>query len=163
MLLGLRRRRRESEEEGSAADLTPMIDIVFNLLVFFMCASKLRSVEAAIQTWLPKERGTGQGRCVRVNEARIVLRPEPDGAVRVRLGEPLGRVSSGGAPEHDALWPALHARLVALRDTQPGEPLPVIVDAHPEVPTRVVVLAVNEVLRADLREVTFAAPERPDE
>ena len=162
MFLGKSRRRRKDQgpEEG-AADLTPMIDIVFNLLVFFMCASKLRSVEAAIRAYLPKERGPGVAPASpELSEARIVLRPAGEGRVRVRLGEPLGEVGADPA-RADPAWPARHQRLCALRDLYrgPRPALPVIVDAHPDVPTQVVVLAVNEVLRAELKDITFAVPE----
>ena len=37
--------------------------------------------------------------------------------------------------------------------------LPVIIDARKEVPTRFVVLVLNEVVRAGITDVTFAAPE----
>ena len=36
-------------------DLTPMIDIVFNLLIFFMCATKFRTPEGMIESYLPNE------------------------------------------------------------------------------------------------------------
>lgn len=157
------RRRRAGDPDEPSGDLTPMIDIVFNLLVFFMTATKLRSAEAVIEAYLPKDRGPSSGHVtVPLEEPRIVLRLQPDGQVRVRLGEPLGLVPVEGLIERHEVWSALHARLVLLRDAHKGEtPLSVIVDAQPEVPTRMVVLAVNEVLRADLHEVTFAAPAVP--
>ena len=36
-----------------------MIDVVFLLLIFFMCASKFRIPEGALRAYLPKDSGTG--------------------------------------------------------------------------------------------------------
>ena len=47
-------RRAAELEVAPRVDLTPMIDIVFNLLIFFMCATKFRSTEGLIMCFLPK-------------------------------------------------------------------------------------------------------------
>ena len=38
-------RRRSAIERGEQLDLTPMIDIVFNLIIFFMLVSELSNLE----------------------------------------------------------------------------------------------------------------------
>ena len=55
-------RRCKAEIEDAKIDMTPIIDIVFNLLIFFLCATKIRATEGAIQCFLPKNRGQGTGR-----------------------------------------------------------------------------------------------------
>jgi hypothetical protein len=46
--------------DGSEAfeiNLTPMIDVVFQLIIFFMCAMKFKTLEQKIEAFLPKDRG----------------------------------------------------------------------------------------------------------
>ena len=49
--------------DGSEAfeiNLTPMIDVVFQLIIFFMCAMKFKTLERKIEAYLPKDRGLAQ-------------------------------------------------------------------------------------------------------
>lgn len=167
-------RRRPEELVADKADLTPMIDVVFNLLVFFMCATKLRSVEGTITAYLPKDLGLlGAAQEVRLNDVRVKLlwhdaqgRPTdaPEGHVVVALGphrfNAPGDLDGPRAPLH-AAWRDLHARLVEIRSATEVPDLPVIIDAHPQVPTQHVVSALNEAIRAGLKDVRFAAPATP--
>ena len=45
------------EPEDTEMNMTPMIDIVFQLIVFFMLTLKFKTVEERIETALPKDRG----------------------------------------------------------------------------------------------------------
>jgi biopolymer transport protein ExbD len=45
------------EDEAFALNLTPMIDVVFQLIIFFMCAMKFKTLEKKIEAYLPKDRG----------------------------------------------------------------------------------------------------------
>ena len=56
-----KRRRRRFKLDEVDLDLTPMIDIVFQLLIFFMCATKFRTPEGLIEAYLPKNRGQSSG------------------------------------------------------------------------------------------------------
>jgi len=38
-------------------EMTPMIDVTFLLLIFFLCSIKFRVLEGKLQTYLPKDRG----------------------------------------------------------------------------------------------------------
>ena len=173
------KRRGRSSLADAELELTPMIDIVFNLLIFFMCATKFRTPEGLIEAFLPRDRGQVAGPTQHdTHQVRIRLRwvdangrpagETPAGSLRLAIGELLLHAPGD---EEDALraaggeaWGALHERLLALKAAYQGsapEGLPVIVDAAPAVPTRHVVSALNEVVRAGIRDVTFAAPERP--
>jgi len=158
-------------------DLAPMIDIVFNLLVFFMVATKFKSTEGMIEAFLPKDRGQGPGQTtidlaevrlelLRIDPATGLETTGPGAATAVKVGDEVLGVLSGdaSADAHAELWGALYTRLVALREAYRGSGehgLPVIVDARPTVPTKDAVLALNEVVRAEITDVTFAAPGRP--
>ena len=43
--------------EESELDMTPMIDIVFQLLIFFLLSAKFISLEGQLSSYLPKDRG----------------------------------------------------------------------------------------------------------
>ena len=170
-MLRRRRRPRVSADPEPALELGPLIDIVFNLLVFFMCATKFRTAEGAIEAYLPRSSGPAAAHATRdTSEVRIRLRrvASPGGEVAVRVvleGERLdrpGELAAAPFPEVAPVWGVLGARLVALRDAYQGadKGLPVIIDAAPDVPTKLVIAALNEVVRAGIADVTFAMPGR---
>ncbi|MGE0708890.1 MAG: ExbD/TolR family protein [Planctomycetota bacterium] len=157
-------------------DLTPMIDIVFNLLIFFMCATKFRTPEGVIEAFLPKDKGQAAGTPqIDLNEVRIKLlwydesgRPtkEDRGCVVLKVGDDkfnnAGDFERGRFPEMSDVWKNLHAKLLEFKAGYKGSSakgLPVIIDARRQVPTKYVISALNEVVRAGISDVTFAAPE----
>ncbi len=53
-------RRREEEESPLELNMTPMIDVIFQLLIFFMCSLHFKSLEGKLVSYLPKDRGLRQ-------------------------------------------------------------------------------------------------------
>lgn len=161
-------RARRAEPDEVQLSLTPMIDIVFNLLIFFLCATKFRLEAFDIPVPLPKDRGLPATATpvVDLNQVRIRLgwqagAPGQEGLLRVSVADvPLGPA----APAHPraAVWRALDERLRELLVAR-GEPerCPVVLDAGPDVPTQHVVSALDAVVAAGVTEVTFAQPRRP--
>jgi biopolymer transport protein ExbD len=45
------------ESEEIKQDMTPMIDVVFQLMIFFMCTIKFKTLEGKLQAYLPKDVG----------------------------------------------------------------------------------------------------------
>ena len=45
------------ESEETEMNMTPMIDIVFQLIIFFLLSLKFKTVDQRIQSELPKDRG----------------------------------------------------------------------------------------------------------
>jgi len=59
-------------------DLTPMIDCVFLLLIFFMVSMKFRVLEGKLVTELPKDRGVNAGEIIDVLEKlEIDIKKDP--------------------------------------------------------------------------------------
>jgi len=56
------------------ADMTPMIDVVFQLLIFFLCNLQYRTFEGRIDAFLPKDRGAAHGDVTLVTPVEITLR-----------------------------------------------------------------------------------------
>lgn len=163
-----RRNRTDHRDPGQDCelDLSPMIDIVFNLLVFFICATKFKTAEAAIDSYLPKDQGLGpHSQPVVLEEVRICVRLR-EGQVTVRIGsKSISSPEDWSArrdPSLSPVWARLQDELAGLIKSYRGRgQLPVILDVQPEVPQQYAVSALNEVIRAGLKEVRFAAPGRP--
>ena len=51
------RKRRTVSDSGVSIDLTPMIDCIFLLIVFFIVAGKFKKVESRLDAYLPKDIG----------------------------------------------------------------------------------------------------------
>ena len=171
------KKKKSFEADEVSLDLTPMIDIVFNLLIFFMCATKFRTPEGMIESYLPKNRGQAAGTPqIDLNDVRIKLlwydgagRPteaEKGGLVVLKIGDDSfnapGEFEASLYPENSPLWGKLHEKLLAFKAGYKGsgeKGLPVIIDARKQVPTKFVISALNEVVRAGIKDVTFAAPE----
>jgi biopolymer transport protein ExbD len=172
-----KKRGTRFESEEVELDLTPMIDIVFNLLIFFMCATKFRTPEGMIEAFLPKDKGQAAGTPqIDLNEIRIKLlwydasgRPtkaEDGGHVVLKVGDDVynnaGDFESMRYPETSEVWASLGAKLIEFKAGYKGsgkKGLPVIIDARKQIPTKFVISALNEVVRAGISDVTFAAPE----
>ncbi len=67
-------------------DMTPMIDVVFLLIVFFLCID-FRVLEAKLPAFLPRDRGSGTQR----------VEPKDELAVRVHVTEPGTKVLARAA------------------------------------------------------------------
>jgi biopolymer transport protein ExbD len=52
-----RRRRKTEEVAREGFNMTPMIDVVFQLLIFFMLTMKFKEVEGKLLSQLPKDKG----------------------------------------------------------------------------------------------------------
>jgi biopolymer transport protein ExbD len=157
-----------------------MIDIVFNLLIFFMCATKFRSEEGLIECFLPKGLGMTQNKQsdpIDLGQVRLKLlwvdaRGQPvegeGGLVVLSIDELAfnapGELEATQPLEGAPVWAALHEKLVEFKASYGGvnpTGLPVIIDARERVPTKYVIAALNEVVRAKVKDVTFAAPAIP--
>lgn len=53
----MRLQKQEEQDNEVKGDMTPMIDCVFLLLVFFMCATRFKTLEEKLVTHLPKNLG----------------------------------------------------------------------------------------------------------
>ena len=143
-------------------DMTPMIDVVFQLLVFFLVTMQFKTLDYRIETFLPKDRGPNvtmtTPRDVVSIDARVVAR---DGRAVVKS---LGRVL--GFVDDEATWERLTetARAVRARHlANAGHPEDVEaeIDADRTVPTGSVVRALDAFVEADVTKITFRGAPNP--
>jgi hypothetical protein len=66
-------KRRVGTEKPEEPPMTSMIDIVFQLLIFFILTLQIKSVEGKLINQLPRTRGLGPGTSLEMQEVRIVL------------------------------------------------------------------------------------------
>lgn len=74
--MATRRKRREIQEEKPLElNMTPMIDVVFQLLIFFMLSMHFKEVEGKLLSQLPKDKGLAPTHQLQpeLQEVRIVI------------------------------------------------------------------------------------------
>jgi len=161
---------RRMSSEAMTLDLTPMIDVVFLLLIFFVLNIKFKTLEGRLDTFLPKDRGH-QGFVAREQHQDIAVRltRRETGTRVVIAGTDLGELPPGwtrqdrpiptGQSIRSEVLARAHARIRALHQTDPQSPAVITVD--PRVPNGDVVAVVNECIRADVMKIAFAGAAAP--
>ncbi len=124
-------------------NMTPMIDVVFLLIIFFLVSSHLAQQEVQLELDLP-EAGSGQ-RPAEEEARRVVVNVLPQ-------EQPAGRIMVGGRLMHsDEL-----AELVRYESRRVGRQLEVRIRADRKVPYRVVEPVMVACAEAGVWKVTFA-------
>jgi len=129
--------------------LTPMIDVTFLLLIYFLLTMTFRQAEGQLPGSLPQTGGIVAGQSVQLQPVIIVVRPV--GANRDRCIYELA-----GSDQVTDTGEALYEWLVARRELIGAEE-PVIVKPTPNVRWQFVVEAYNQTLRAGCSDVGFAS------
>ena len=168
------------EETKAELSITPMIDVVFLLLIFFLLASRFKPSEGDLKAYLPKDRGQGTSTpTIDLYDVRLKLlwfdddnRPTTDpktGHIVLKVGKETfesdvkwDSVTKENEPFPD--WEYLLDRLKDFKEGYKGhgkKGLPVIIDARKQVPWKHVVSALDTCIRAGIKDITFAASAKP--
>jgi biopolymer transport protein ExbD len=121
-------------------NLTPMIDVTFQLLIFFVCANTWSHVESAERLPLPSPIETA-GEPGQEERSRLTINLRRDGIALV----------SGQAVSHERLSELLQREL-----RKHGERLEVVLRAHREVPYGDTQAVLRACSTAGVRQVHFA-------
>jgi biopolymer transport protein ExbD len=132
--------------------MTPMIDVVFQLLIFFMVGMKMKVPDGILEAHLPKDRGPGVRQQdedpLKLPEFRIrILRNEVENRVDILfegrrcesiedLGEKLKLLGAGGGLES----------------------VPIVIDGSPKIEFRYIIGVLNACIAAKFKNVSFKAP-----
>ena len=93
-----RKRRRppfRGDQKPMKGDMTPMIDVTFQLLIFFMLTIKFKTLEGKLAAYLPKDVGVNTSPAVPKEKIEIKLKVEQEGSKRDPLAD---RPWSGEGP-----------------------------------------------------------------
>lgn len=130
---------------------TSMIDVVFLLLIFFMCASKFRVLEQRLDAFLPKDKGPRNIQQTVKQLDEVVIHVTAQGA-----GLEIPKFQIRGWITHNANELAGHlGQLKSVGD------MPVVIDGRPLCPFKYVMMALDACARARLTKVEFRAPPAP--
>ncbi|MBX9791924.1 MAG: biopolymer transporter ExbD [Pirellulales bacterium] len=147
---------RDSQRDFDV-NMTPMIDVVFLLLVFFVCTTDFRAIESLLPTPLKASGATGEAVDppqdppeLEELEPIVIKLSLADGQPRWQLN---ARVCREPAELHDTL-----AKLAALERR-----LPVILDIDGDVPLGVAIDLYDRCRLAGFERLRFAAPAPADE
>ncbi len=148
------RKKRGRPKPKLQPPLTPMIDITFQLLLFFILTTQFRMAEGQIPGTLPQGQASGVSVADIYKPIEIHLRPrvDSDGSVETVLYEVSG--SAGPIKSPDRLYRQLLARSEHLGTTE----APVIIKASSVVPWQYVVEAMNAANRAKFKRIGYARP-----
>lgn len=156
---------------------TSTIDVVFLLLIFFMCSMQFRTVEQKLDAQLPGEGPVGPP---------IEIDPPTELRVKVFWRNSQGQVIHSQSKSYPTNWngmravnstegakvaiqinqksvkniPELAEKLAALNA---ATPMPVVIDARLAVPFKYVVGVLDACSRASIKEVKFQAPPQGEE
>ncbi len=153
------KKSRDKVQEEVKLEMTPMIDVTFLLLIFFMCLIKFKMLEGKLAAYLPKDVGVNNTQIEEPLE-KIDLRITVQGSTTGR--DPLGRTLVdrklqsvqywiGGSPYVDLNQ--FKARLKTIISAQPE--LKATLAPQKEVLTDYVVKLMDACLAIDMTDITF--------
>ncbi|MBU0754247.1 MAG: biopolymer transporter ExbD [Planctomycetes bacterium] len=127
--------------------MTPMIDVTFLLLIFFLCSIKFKLLDGKMQTYLPKDLG--------VNTAPVITEMEKiDVNLKIDSKSPLGfSIDINGRAVRDLTQFFQEVR----RLHQSSADLKCTIYPYDKVQYGHVIKVVNECLRADMNQISFGA------
>ncbi len=143
-----RSKQRLLKTRVGSVNLTPMVDVIFNLLVYFLCVGLINLPEGALPAQLPSTHGQ-VAPTLPVSPIEIdLLAGATADEVTIEL-RPLNRRLPGGMPQ---LYEQMRALAVS-RDF--GIDAPVILQPESKVPAAVVVDAYNAAYTAGFKQIAF--------
>ena len=142
----------QAQETNMELNMTPMIDVIFQLMIFFMCSIHFKSLEGKLYSYIPRDKGPSGGNPPPIEEVRIKL-------VYSESSPLLARVKLGEMDFKD--WNSLERHLKDLASglvTPDGlDVIPVKIDADGNVPAQAVVSVLNICKKAGVQKTEFAA------
>lgn len=158
----------DGEDNEAHPDMTPMIDVVFQLLIFFLVSMKFKTLDMKIDAFLPKDKGLAK------TITKIEEKPKAVAVLKRQKGQPFTRIKyqnveigrTDSKENAQSGWARLTAKAKSLRDAyvaEGGNPDDVSgeVDAAVMVPTGDVVRAVDAFIAAGITNVTFVGTPPP--
>ncbi len=139
------RKKRKREDVKLQPPLTPMIDVTFQLLLYFLLTSTFRKDEGQIPGSLPAT--TGQAVERPLQHKTIKIKIAAMGLFRDQVQYTIG---SKSLSDPEQLYDLLQRR----KETQ-GDQTPIVIDPSPRVRWKYVVDAYNQAVHAKFKNIGF--------
>jgi biopolymer transport protein ExbD len=137
--------------------ITPLIDVTFLLLIFFMCAMKFKTLERKVAAFLPKDRGLAKTKIKLEEKPKVTVelkRKRHEAVTRVKLLDTeIGTDDQGFA--------LLDQRIQQIHASQQTSDLPGEIHAWAWVPHAHVVRTIDAFLKAGIKDITFIGAPPP--
>jgi biopolymer transport protein ExbD len=152
-----KRKKYQPEDISLALQMTPMIDVIFQLMIFFMCSIHFKSLEGKLYSYLPRDKGMASTQVVDpiLDEVRIKLIYSENAPLLTRM-----KIGDQEFPDWGTLYSYIRNIAPKLR-TMSGDVIPVKIDADDKVITQAVVHALNICKKAGVEKTEFAAKTSP--
>jgi len=147
-------KKRKNVSDADEMNLTPMIDVTFLLLIFFLLGTKFKEPEGKLNAYLPKDKGPPETNIPQIDaEEELTIR------VRMLPGRrlPVYELAEIQYPTVDQL----QKRMEALYQIMPDQPVTIDPDARATYER--VIWVLNACVKVGYKEIAFAAaiPEGP--
>jgi biopolymer transport protein ExbD len=141
-----------SEDDAVSLNVTPLIDIIFCLCIFFMCSFHFKQVQGSIDSWLPQNVGNDHAAAAKPvpDEIRVFLR-QKGAATEIAFG-------ARPCPTLDDLEAILKQEWDDLGTRGKQNETSVIIDGEPGVPWRDVVGVIDRMKKLQIQKIEFAQP-----
>jgi biopolymer transport protein ExbD len=150
-------RRTIDDQEEVNLSITPLIDVTFLLLIFFMCAMKFKTLERKIAAFLPTDKGLRPTVQIIPHQEKITVllkRERDEQSTRVKLLDAeIGRDARA--------FELLDQRLKAIRSFPENGKMPGEINAGPEVPHSDVVRCLDAFMKAGIHDLEFVGTAPP--
>ena len=140
------------EDDAVSINVTPLIDIIFCLCIFFMCSFHFKQLQGKLDSWLPKDKGNQAGGLTTANmdEIRIFIRQKGD-QTELAYG---ARVLA----DYNELESVIKTQWDDYCAQGKQDKASVIIDGEPNVPWRDVLNVLDKCKKLNIEKVEFAQP-----
>ena len=143
----------EAAENPVGINVTPMVDVIFCLCLFFMCSFHFKQLEGKVEAWLPKGHGVNPTPVTPVlEEIRIFMRWDPTRNATIRKVGNRPAVASDEDLMTEVLGMAAQFRTLGRTE------FPVLIDATPDVPWREVMHVMDLCKLKQCERIEFTQP-----
>jgi len=173
--------RKKKKFKEVKTDMTPMIDVTFLLLIFFIVTLKFKILEGRLDAALPKDRGTSTSEAEEIDKIDILIKVAEPGElidekgtkglllyegreIKVQIGEQKFRYNPFAITNPEDPIPELTTFLQALLDSPEYsiDETPVSLDARKGVVYGDIVVLLDVVIREKFQKVSFAGTQEQD-
>jgi len=157
-----------SEDDAISLNVTPLIDIIFCLCIFFICSFHFKQLQGKLDSWLPKDKGNQGGgpTTATMDEIRIFVRKSQASPTELAYGARTIGQLSGDPKADEGIFDNLEQQIKAQYAEYIGggkTDASVIIDAEPNVPWKDVLTVLDrckeqEKFKPAIDKIEFAQP-----